>query len=179
MVKTLALGAAAVFGVAIVATLGFAATKPDTFHVERTLSIHAPADKIAAHIDDYRQWAAWSPFEKLDPKMQRTFSGPARGKGAVYAWSGDDHAGTGHMAITEEVPGAKITMDLDFEKPMPGHSVTEFTFVPHGDSTDVTWSMSGPQPYIGKVMCLFVSMDAMIGKSYEEGLANLKAIAEK
>ena len=110
--------------------------------------------------------------------MKRTFNGPASGKGALYAWEGNNKVGSGSMEITESAAPGKVILKLDFIKPMEGHNITEFTLVPGGDSTTVTWAMYGPVPYFAKIMHMFFSMEKMVGGSFEEGLANLKAKAE-
>lgn len=165
--------------VLIVALLVFAATKPDMFHVQRAASIKAPREKIFALINDFRRWGSWSPYEKLDPTMKRTFSGPASGKGAVYEWDGNRHVGKGRVEITDTSPPSKVRITLDMVKPFEAHNLVEFTLEAKGHSTNVTWAMDGRTAYIGKVMHIFFSMDSMVGKQFEEGLANLKTIAEK
>jgi hypothetical protein len=163
----------------VVAVLAFAATRPDTFRVQRTASIKTAPDKIFPHINDFHSWGAWSPYEKLDPAMKRTYSGAASGKGAVYAWEGNGNVGKGRMEITEATAPGKVAMNLDFEKPFESHTIAEFTMVPKGDATEITWAMHGPNPYFAKVMHLFFDMDKMVGTDFEAGLASLKAIAEK
>jgi uncharacterized protein YndB with AHSA1/START domain len=165
--------------VLIAGVLGLAATKPDTFSVQRSTSIKAPPEKIFAVVNDFHRWPDWSPWEKLDPGMKRTQSGAPSGKGAIYEWDGNSKAGAGRMEIIESAPAAKVGIQLDFIKPFEGHDIAEFTLVPQGDATQVTWTMHGPTPFVSKVMQVFVSMDSMIGKDFEEGLANLKALAEK
>lgn len=162
-----------------VAVLLFAAGRPDTFRVERSASIKAPPEKIFALINDFHQWGSWSPYEKLDPAMKKTFSGPVSGLGSVYAWEGNGNAGAGRMEITESSPASRVIMQLDFIKPIEGHNVADFTLQTQGDTTKVTWAMHGPSPYIAKLMGLFVDMDHMIGRDFETGLANLKTATEK
>ena len=87
--------------VLVAAVLVFAATRPDTFRVERTATIKAPPEKIFPLITDLHRWDSWSPWEKMDPAMKRTYSGAASGKGAVYAWEGNSKVGEGRMEITE------------------------------------------------------------------------------
>jgi uncharacterized protein YndB with AHSA1/START domain len=159
--------------------LAFAATKPDTFRVERSTSIKAPPEKVFALINDFHQWGGWSPWEKMDPAMQRTHSGAASGKGAVYEWEGNSKVGKGRMEITDASVPSKLLIKLDFLKPFEGHNTAEYTLKTSGDTTALTWAMYGPSPFMSKVMQVFVSMDSMIGKDFEAGLANLKAIAEK
>ena len=174
MVKKIAL----VLVVLVVGVLAYAATRPDTLHVERTATISAPPAAIVPLINDFRQWGVWSPYAKIGPAMRRTFSGSAEGTGAVYEWAGNSQVGAGRMEITDTSP-SRITSKLDFTAPMEGHNIAEFTLVPTGDATTVTWTMDGPTPYVGKVMGVFLNMDTMIGGAFETGLANLKAITEK
>jgi len=170
---------ALVFVVLIVALLVFAATKPDTFHVQRSASIKAPPEKIFPLINDLHSWGAWSPWEKMDPAMKRNFSGAANGKGAVYEWEGNHNVGKGRMEITETSPPSQVVIKLDFIKPFEAHNIAEFMMDSKDDSTNVTWAMHGPTPYMAKVIHIFFSMDSMVGKDFETGLANLKTIAEK
>jgi uncharacterized protein YndB with AHSA1/START domain len=165
--------------VLITAILVYAATMPDDFRVQRTTSIKASPEKIFALINDLHRWDSWSPWEKMDPAMQRTFSGATAGKGAVYAWQGNSKVGEGRMEIADTSPPSRVMIKLDFIKPIEGHNTAEFTLDPKGDSTNVTWSMYGPSAYIAKVIGVFASMDKMIGKEFETGLANMKAVAER
>jgi len=165
--------------VLVVALLLFAATKPDTFRVQREASIKAPPEKIFAQINDLHRWGSWSPWEKLDPAIRRTYGGAVQGKGAVYEWDGNLNVGKGRMEITDTSPPSKVVIKLDFVKPFEAHNIAEFTLEGKGDSTNVTWAMHGPNPYIAKVIHIFFSMDSMVGKQFETGLANLKTIAEQ
>ena len=167
-----------VVAVVIVAVLVLAAMRPDTFSVQRSASIKAPPQRISAFINDFHSWTQWSPWEKIDPELKRTYAGAPSGVGAKYAWEGNSKVGSGSMEITESVP-AKILIKLDFIKPFEGHNIAEFTLVPKGDMTEVTWEMHGPSPYMAKIMQLFFSMDRMVGGQFETGLANLKAVAEQ
>ena len=175
MLKIIAL----ILVLAIAGVLIFAATKPDTFKVQRSASIKAPPEKIFPFINDYRQWTAWSPYETKDPAMKRTYGATTVGKGATYAWEGDKNVGQGSMAIEDSQPPSHIVIRLDFLKPFEAHNRVDFTLAPQGDSTTVTWAMEGPAPYLAKVMHVFINMDNMVGKDFEAGLANLKAVAEK
>ena len=175
MFKTIAIVVVAL----LAAILIFAATQPDTFRVQRATSIKAPPEKIFPLINDLHSWDAWSPWEKMDPAMKRTFSGAASGKGAVYEWDGNHEVGKGRMEITESSPPSKIVLNLDFVKPIEAHNIAEFALDSKGDSTNVTWAMHGPNHYIAKVIHIFFGMDSMVGKQFEAGLANLKTVAEK
>jgi uncharacterized protein YndB with AHSA1/START domain len=175
MLKTTALAVLAL----IAALLIFAATQPDTFRVERTARIQAPAEKIFPLIGDFHRWGTWSPYEKLDPEMKREFGGTPSGKGATYAWDSKGKAGAGRMEIMESSPSSRIAIKLDFIKPFEGHNTAEFTLKPEGDATQVTWAMYGPNPYVAKLMGIFFNMDQMIGKDFEAGLASLKTATEK
>jgi uncharacterized protein YndB with AHSA1/START domain len=165
--------------VLLAAVLIYATTKPDTFEVRRSATIKAPPEKIFPLLNDFRSWQTWSPWEKLDPALKRTYSGAANGQGSVYAWEGNSKVGAGRMELMQSIPSSRIGIKLDFLKPFEGHNVAEFTLAPNGDSTTVTWAMRGPNPYLGKVMSVFVDMDRMVGRDFETGLANLKAAAEQ
>jgi carbon monoxide dehydrogenase subunit G len=175
MLKTIAVAVAVV----IVGILVYAATKPDSFRVQRAASIDAPPEKIFAVLNDFRRWDAWSPWEKKDPAMKRSFSGAPSGKGARYAWEGDKNVGQGSLEIAESVAPSRLAMRLDFVKPFEAHNIVEFALEPRGNGTNVVWSMQGGMPYVSKLMSVFIDMDQMIGKDFEAGLANLKAVAEK
>ncbi len=164
--------------VLVVGILVLAATKPDDFRVQRTTSINAPPDKIVPLIKDFHAWSSWSPFEKLDPAMKRTYSGAGSGAGAVYQWEGNSEAGAGRMEIIDS-SASKVAIKLDFNRPFESHNIAEFTLDPNGQTTNVTWAMRGPNLFIGKVMSVFVSMDNMVGSEFETGLRNLKAVAEQ
>ena len=176
-----------VIAVAVAAVLAYAASRPDTFMVRRSASIAAPPEKIFTMIDDLRAQSAWSPFEK-DPNMKRTHSGASRGKGAVYAWDGNRQVGAGRIAITDSVPPTRVVLLLEMSRPFKAHNTVEFTLDRIGagtnvtgtnvTGTNVTWAMQGRQPYMAKVMGLFVDCDKMCGGMFEEGLAKLKALAE-
>jgi uncharacterized protein YndB with AHSA1/START domain len=175
MLKMLLMGIAA----ALLGLLGYASTQPDTFVVERAVHIQAPPDKIYPYLADFRQWSAWSPWEKRDPAMQRRFSGAASGQGAVYVWEGNREVGSGRMEIRSARPVSSVDLQLDFLAPFEAHNTATFTLVPQNGATAVTWTMQGPMPFLSKVIGVFVSMDQMVGKDFEVGLANLKAAAEK
>jgi uncharacterized protein YndB with AHSA1/START domain len=170
---------AIVIVVLIAAVLAYAATRPDTFRVERTATMKAPPEKIFAVLSDFRQWGSWSPWEKKDPAMKRTFGATTSGKGAKYAWEGNKDVGKGSMEIVETTPPSRLVLKLDFIEPFEGHNIVEYTLTPKGDSTTVSWVIHGPMPYFSKVISIFCSMDSMIGKDFDEGLANLKAVVEK
>lgn len=169
---------AAVVVAALAALLVYAATRPGTLVVQRSLRIGAAPDKIFPLVNDLGRWAAWSPYEKKDPAMKRTLSGAASGKGAIYAWEGNKNVGKGRMEIADAAPPSRIAIDLSFEKPFAAQNVVVFTFEPEGGATAVTWAMRGRSPFMAKLIGVFVDMDAMIGKDFEAGLANLKAVAE-
>jgi len=163
----------------VAGVLILAAFRPDTFRVQREASIKAPPEKVFALINDFDRWGAWSPWEKKDPAMKRTFGTAKSGKGATYAWEGNKDVGQGRMEIAESVPPSKVVLNLDFVKPFEAHNLVVFTLEPKGDATNVTWAMQGDSPYVAKIIQLFVSMDKMVGKDFEAGLANLKAAAEQ
>ena len=159
----------------IAALLAIAVMKPNRFRVARSLRIHAPPEKIFLLIEDFHKWSVWSPYEHIDPTMQRTFSGAERGVGAVYAWAGTGKAGAGRMEIINADAPSHVAVKLDFSKPFTAHNQAEFTLIREGDFTDVTWAMHGPQLFVGKLMGMVFNMDRLIGKDFEAGLAAIKA----
>ena len=177
MLKTLAIIGVVVV-VAVAGILIYAATKPDSFRVQRVVLINAPSDKVFPLINDMKAWTVWSPYEKKDPAMKRTYGAVTAGKGATYAWEGNKEVGQGSMEILESGP-RKLLIKLDFLKPFEAHNMAEFLLEPKGDSTSVTWAVYGPSPYMSKVMGTFMNIDDMIGRDFEKGLADLKAAAEK
>ena len=175
--KKILLGIVGVLVVAVAVVLGLATTKPDSFSVERQIVIAAPPAAIFANLDDFHRWAAWSPWEKMEPGMKKTFSGAASGPGAVYEWEGKE-VGSGRMTITDSTPNQKLAIKLEFLKPFEATDNTVFELTPASAATRVRWNMSGPQNFMSKVMAVFMNMDTMIGKDFDEGLAGLKRISE-
>lgn len=174
MLKTIG----AIVALAIVAILIIAATKPSTFVVQRTTTINASPEKVAALINDFHNWDKWSPWAKLDPNMKTTYSGSASGVGAVYEWQGNSKVGQGRMEIVSITP-TKTTIKLDFLSPVKSRNTADFLIEAQGTGTRVTWIMYGPMDYFpGKLMSVFTSMDKMIGPDFEKGFANLKTAAE-
>jgi uncharacterized protein YndB with AHSA1/START domain len=163
--------------VAVLAVLGFAASKPGSFSVVRTTNIKAPPEKVLALINDFREWPKWSPWEKLDPAMTRTLSGPVSGTGAVYEWTGNKKVGQGRMEILG-VSDQQVDIDLEFMSPWKARNKTVFALTPKDGGTAVDWTMSGSSPFMFKLMGLVMNMDAMIGKDFEKGLAAMKSAAE-
>jgi len=163
----------------IAGVLIFAATKPDTFRVQRSAGIKAPPEKVFAILNDFQKWGSWSPWEKKDPAMKRTWGAVTSGKGAKYAWEGNSDVGKGSMEIAESSPSSRLTIKLDFIEPFEAHNIVDFTLESKGDATNVTWAMQGDTPYFAKIIHVFINMDNMVGKDFEAGLANLKAAAEK
>jgi uncharacterized protein YndB with AHSA1/START domain len=170
---------AVVLAVAIAVVLILAAVKPATLSVRRATSVKAPPEKIFSLINDFHQWGSWSPYENRDPEMKRSYSGAVSGKGAVYGWEGNKNVGSGRMEILDTSMPSKIVIKLDFFTPFEGHNTAEFTILPQGDATQVTWLMHGPASFMSKVMQVFMNMDKMIGKDFEVGLANLKRLTEQ
>lgn len=170
---------AVILAVAVAIVLILAATKPNTFRVTRAASIKAPAERLFPLINDFHRWTSWSPYETRDPAMKRSYDGAASGEGAVYAWDGNKNVGAGRMEILDAQAPSKVVIKLDFFRPFEGHNTAEFTMLPQGDATNVTWTMYGPAAFMSKVMQVFMNLDHMIGKDFEVGLANLKTLAEK
>jgi Polyketide cyclase / dehydrase and lipid transport len=162
---------------AILAILGLAAAKPNTFSVVRETSISAPPHRVHALINNFHAWGKWSPWDKLDPAMRRAHSGPQTGVGSIYEWQGNKKVGQGRMEILGSTP-ERIDVDLQFMAPWKAHNQTVFTLTPESGDTKVRWEMTGASPFMIKVMGLFMSMDKMVGKDFEKGLAAMKTAAE-
>jgi hypothetical protein len=154
------------------------AFQPSHYEVRRSTKISAAPAAVFPQVDTLKNWEAWNPWMKLDPKMKLSYAGPASGPGAVYSWVGNNDVGEGRMTILDSRPNEFVRFKLDFLKPMEGTSNSEFTFKPQGDQTEVTWSMSGENNFIAKAITLFMSMDKMIGESFEKGLADMKSFVE-
>lgn len=169
---------AAAVAVPVLGILGFAATRPNTLQYRRSARLKAAPEAIWPFLVDFRKWASWSPWEKMDPDLKRTYEGAESGVGAVYGWEGNKKVGAGRMEIQEAVPHSKVVLQLDFFRPFKIRNTTEFILRQEGDSTEVTWEMRGPNPFISKVMCLFINFDKLVGKDFEAGLANLRSQAE-
>lgn len=153
--------------------------RPDTFRMERRIVIGASPEKIFLLVNDFHSWANWSPWEKLDPNMKRTYSGTPSGVGTKYEWVGKGQVGSGSMEITAATPPSSLAIDLNFLKPFKAHNLTEFTFIPATSGTEVAWVMSGSLNLMMKVFHIFMDMDKVVGKDFEQGLANLKQLSEK
>lgn len=163
----------------IAALLIIAMFRPSTFSLVRSADFNTSPERVFAQLNDFKNWAAWSPWEEMDPSMQRNFSGAASGTGAKYAWVGNKKVGEGNMEITKSVPSSTILLDLNFLKPFKASNVTEFTISSVSGGTHVKWEMRGPLNLFMRLMHLFMNMDSLVGKDFEKGLAKLKALVEK
>lgn len=178
MVKKIFLSVVLILVVAAAAFAGVVALQPADYRITRTAKIAAPPAAVFAHVNDFHNWDAWSPWAKLDPDSKVTFDGPSAGTGAVMAWSGNDKVGEGKMTVLESRPGELVRIKLDFVRPFEDTCTTEFAFAPDGDQTAVTWAMFGQHNFMSKAMCLFMDMDTMVGGDFEKGLASIKSVAE-
>ncbi len=174
MLKKILIGLVAIILVFVVVV----AMQRAEFQVVRSTTIAAPAADVFAQVNDFHNWDKWSPWLKLDPNSNKTYEPPMAGTGAVFKWSGNNDVGEGTMTITESHPNDLIRIKLDFVKPFAATNAVEFTFKPEGDQTQVTWSMSGEKNFVGKALGLFMNMDRMVGDKFDEGLAQMKSIAE-
>jgi hypothetical protein len=175
MAKKILLGCVALVALLLL----FATTRPNDFRVERSIAIKADPAKVYALLNDFHAFGSWSPWQRLDPAMKVGYAGADSGKGAIYTWEGNDDVGSGRMEILQTEPNSRVLVKLDFLQPFEGHNTSEYTLTSAAGTTTVTWAMYGPSPYVSKLMGIFVSMDSMIGKDFERGLANLQAVAEK
>ncbi|MGB8598748.1 MAG: SRPBCC family protein [Burkholderiales bacterium] len=168
-----------IIAVIVTAILIYASTRPDSFRVERATIINAPPEKVFPIINDFHAWEGWSPWEKLDPNVKRSYDGAGSGVGAKYAWAGNKQLGEGKMEIIESTPYTHIGLNIYFIKPMQAQNKIDFTLERQGGATKVVHAMHGPSPFISKLMSLVFNMEKMVGPKFEEGLASIKAIAEK
>ena len=168
--------------IGLIATIGsfvvLVLLQPSEYRVARSMVMSAPAPDVFAQIDDFHRWQAWSPWAKRDPAAKGSFDGPASGKGAVFAWSGNNEVGAGRMTLTESRPGEVVKIKTDFVKPFVGTSYSDFSLKPEGSGTSVSWTISGENDFIAKAICLFVSMDKVLGGEMEKGLASIKQLVE-
>ncbi len=167
-----------VFVALIVGVAYYASTKPDHCSFSRSIHISAPPEKIFLLIDDPRAMNEWNPFVKTDPKIKLSYSGPANGVGAANDFDGNNMVGAGRAEIIESTPPSKVVVALRMVRPMKCQNRVEFTIVPNGNGSDVTWAMSGKQPFMGKLFSIFVDTKRMVNGAFETGLAELKAKAE-
>ena len=174
MIKKILIGLAVVIVVFIV----LVALQSSHYRVERSATMNAPASVVFAQVNDFHKWNAWSPWEKIDPAMKKTFDGAPAGTGAGYAWVGNSEVGEGRMTITESHPSDLIKIKLEFLKPFAATSDTVFTFKPEGNQTKVTWTMDGDKNFIAKAFHMFMNIDKMVGGDFEKGLAQMKTVAE-
>ena len=169
MIKKIIIGIVAV----VVVFAVVAATRPADFRVERSATIEASPAALFAQVNDHHKFAAWNPFLKLDPNVKNTYSGPDSGVGAVCSWEGNSDIGAGSSTIIESIPGEVVRMRMDWKRPMEGTSTVNFTFVPQGDKTVVTWAMYGKNGFLGKAVSIFMDCDKMVGPQFEQGLVDL------
>jgi uncharacterized protein YndB with AHSA1/START domain len=169
MLKKIFIGLGVIIAIILIA----AAFQPSTFHVERSAVVKASPAVVYAQVNDFRNWSQFNPWQELDTNAKLTFSGPNNGVGSKFQWAGNSNMGTGEMTITGSKPNERVDIDMHFIEPMEGKATTAFALQPEGSGTKVTWSMEGENNYMGKIMCLFMNMDDMIGKEYEKGLAKL------
>ncbi len=154
-----------------------ASRRPDDFAYARTVHIAATPQHLFGMINDLRQMNTWNPYALREKGGKAEYSGPAAGPGACFDFAGPK-SGSGHVEILESAPPSSVVMRLAMVKPFKADHRVDFTIAPAASGADVTWAMSGKQPLLGKVMMLFIDCDRMVGRDFEEGLANMKKIAE-
>ena len=162
----------------IIAALAFIATRPADFRIERSAQVDAPRDVVFSVINDLRRWSEWSPYDKRDPNMKKTFEGASSGPGAIYTWGGNNQVGQGRMTIVASKPGELVSMKLEFSRPFKCTNEVNFKLAPSGGGTRVNWIMDGKNNFMTKAISLFMNMDKMVGKDFEQGLVNLNSVAQ-
>lgn len=178
MIKKAILGILALVILILAGLCVVIAMQPSDFKVTRSATFAAPPDRIFEQVNDFHKWEAWSPWAKIDPAMKTTYSGPATGVGSSYAWIGNDDVGEGKMTMTQSHSNEHIAIDLEFIKPFAAKNLTEFSFKPDGDKTNVTWTMTGKNNFMLKAFSLVMSMDKLVGGDFEKGLAQMKPVVE-
>lgn len=178
MIKKIILGLLALLVLVVAGFCAVVAVQPADFKIVRTTTIAAPPEKVFEHVNDFNKWDNWSPWAKIDPTMKKEISGAPSGKGAIYYWNGNDEVGEGRMTITESHPSSHVKIDLEFMKPMEQKNITEFALKPEGDKTNVTWTMTGQNNFVGKAFWMLMNVDKMVGADFEKGLAQMKTVAE-
>ncbi|MGM9477540.1 SRPBCC family protein [Pedobacter sp. GSP4] len=151
---------------------------PKTYSVSRSTVINAPDSIIYKNIADFKEFYKWNPWAKMEPSAKITYSGTPEQPGHLYEWEGKE-TGQGSMKILTVKPNAQVDIELKFIKPFESLADTKFDIAPESAGQKVTWSMSGENNMVSKWMCVFVSMDKMIGKDFEDGLKSLKEKSEK
>jgi hypothetical protein len=171
MIKKILLGLVALIVIVLIA----AAMQPASFRVERSATIAATPQALFEQVNDHKKFAAWNPWEKMDPTSKTIYSGADSGVGAIASWKGD-MVGEGRATITESKPGELVRQRMDWIKPMEGVSTVDFTFKPEGEKTLVTWAMYGENNFMGKLFSLFMDCEKMCGPEFEKGLADLAKV---
>ncbi len=175
MLKKILIGLGAALAVLVVVI----ALQPSSFRIQRSIAMSAPPEAAFAHVNDFHRWEAWSPWEKLDPQLKRTYDGAPAGVGSKYAWSGNDDVGSGRMTIERSMPGALVQIKLEFLEPFEATNTTTFTFTKTPSGNETTWTMEGESNFVSKAMGLFMDMDKLVGADFERGLQALKTAAEQ
>ena len=169
----------AIIAILLLAAIVLVAVQPDKFSVQRSAILPAPASAVFPHVNDLHLWEAWSPWAKKDPNAKNTYSGAPAGEGASVAWAGNKEVGEGRMTITTSRPNEAVRIKLEFFKPFKATNAAEFAFKPEGNGTLVVWTMAGTSNFMGKLFGLMINCDAMIGRDFEKGLANLREVTTK
>ncbi|CAN5318078.1 SRPBCC family protein [soil metagenome] len=178
MIKKLVLGTSALIVIGVAVFCVVVSIQPEDFRITRTATLNAPPEKAFEQVNDFHKWEAWSPWAKIDPAMKTMYSGPSSGVGASYSWIGNSQVGEGKMTITETRPNDSVKINLDFIQPFAAKNMTEFTFKPDGDKTNVTWSMTGKNNFMAKGFNLLMNMDKLVGGDFEKGLTQMKTAVE-
>jgi uncharacterized protein YndB with AHSA1/START domain len=174
MIAKISMGLAVIIAILLIVI----ATRPAEFHYSRSATIAAPPAAVFEQVNDLHKFQTWNPWAEIDPNATGTFSGPPSGVGSAFSWAGNNEIGEGTMTLIESRPGELVRFRMDFRKPMAGTSTAEFTFKPDGDKTKVTWSMFGPNNFMGKAMSLFINCEKMVGDQFSQGLESLKRQVE-
>lgn len=174
MLKKILIGFTGIIAIILI----LAAFQPKEYKVSRSITIAATPTDVFPFVNNLKSWEKWSPWMKVDPNMQSTYEGPEAGEGSIHGWKGNSDVGSGRMTIVKSLPPELVALRLDFYEPMAGEGDAELTMQPVEGGTHVTWTMSGHNNYLSRIICMFMNMDKMIGGMHEKGLNDLKTIVE-
>ena len=157
----------------------YAAVAPSEYYVERQQAIAATPEKIFPLVNNSKKMNEWMPWAEADPKMVMTYSGPEEGVDAVSSWNSEGQMGVGSAKIIESIPNEKVVSLLEYKKPFEGIQTAEVSITSSAEGQSlVKWSVKGNNNFVGRVLCLFMNMDKMVGSQFEKGLLKLKELSE-
>lgn len=164
--------------VALIGLLTFAAFQPAEYSISRELVMKAPAEAIFPFINNSQKSNSWMPWSEVDPNAKMSYSGPDEGVGSKSSWEGNGQLGVGEALVVESNPNQNVKTQLTYTKPMHMSQMAEISLTPATEGTLVKWTVSGQNSFVGRLMCVFMNMDKMVGSQFEKGLTKLKSMVE-